>query len=182
MCTHTYTPTPHLIIIILAEKGRVRDQLWPNPRMHCTSVSATSISFFPLGTICHEADFTAKGMKALPKDRQHFSLCPASCVRRRRENMNSLLTLSVSLVFSCSIIKPVLKFKTEPANVLHFKLSLFSYCLQLSRILSYAKRCTGDLQSAATGVILKCCFVCFDNELKCHNVKKRKSGEASHMY
>lgn len=80
---HTHT-APHLIIIILAEKRRVRDQQWPNPRMHCTSVSATSIRvffFFTLGTICHEADFTVKekkrkGKKAFPKD---FSLCPVSC-------------------------------------------------------------------------------------------------------
>lgn len=47
VCTHVHrsTHTRHLIIIILVEKGRVRDQLCPNPRMHCTRVSATSISF-----------------------------------------------------------------------------------------------------------------------------------------
>lgn len=67
MCTHTH---PHLIIIILAEKGKVRDQLWPNPRMHCTSVSATSISFFPLAGETHWG---------FPRRHHYFSLCPVSC-------------------------------------------------------------------------------------------------------
>lgn len=111
---HTHT-TPHLIIIILAEKRRVRDQQWPNPRMHCTSVSATSIRvfFFPLGTICHKADFTVKkkGMKAFPKD---FSLCPVS---RRASNTQKILIShrerkkSVFLVLN--IINPALPIYTS---------------------------------------------------------------------
>lgn len=78
MCAHTH---PHLIIIILVEKGKVRDQLWPNPRMHCISVSATSISFFPLGAICHEAGFTEKGTEAFPEDTTTSVCvqCPAEC-------------------------------------------------------------------------------------------------------
>ena len=72
VCAHTCTRThPHLIVIILAGKGRVRDQLWPNPRMHCTLVSTTSISFCPVGTICHEAVFRVlkkRSMKAFPED------------------------------------------------------------------------------------------------------------------
>lgn len=79
---HTHT-APHLIIIILAEKRRVRDQQWPNPRMHCTSVSATSIRVFffharhnlPRGWF-HSERKKKKGKKAFPKD---FSLCPVSC-------------------------------------------------------------------------------------------------------
>lgn len=134
------------------EKGSVRDQLWPNPRMHCTSVSATSISFFqhnlPRGWF-----HSKKKKKAWRLFPQHcYVKCPLSC---SISNMEDILTgdwgkTKMAALFwnghHWSCVVHDLQRRDRTCQVMwFFGGSVCSQCL------FFDKTCMSDLQRGASG-------------------------------